>query len=140
MSGAPRDWLSDAEATARRLAGDAGLIVPEVECANQCGRWIRLGSQASCTHPEAVCDDCFPTGCDACEWEMHETLKHREKTTNLVLSAALELRAGADDLSDTDLRELGWVARKDVLRNVELTVEALFRVRDVLRSVERPTS
>jgi len=128
--------LADAEATSRRLAADSGLVdYDEVECANGCGRWIRVGSRSACNHEAAVCDDCYPNGCEACEWQEHETLRHREEAANRILSAALELRTGADDLSDTDLRELGWMTRNDVLRHVEFTIEALRRVRDVLRDV-----
>jgi len=94
----------------------------------------RVGSDAPCNHEDPVCDDCYPNGCPACEWQEHETLRHREEAANRIRHAAHELRVGADDLSDTDLRELRWQDRNDVLKQVEETIESLRRVRDVIRA------
>jgi hypothetical protein len=137
MSGARRDWLSDAKASSRQLAADAGLLgVPEVECANQCGRWIRLGSGAVCNHVDPVCDDCWPAGCDECERQLLEDDKHRGENTNAIISAVKLLITSVDDLSDNDLRSLGHLRHKDTLRAAVDGIEALRRVRDVLRDQE----
>lgn len=131
------DYLANIEATSRRLAAKAGLSshadVYGDHCVNCDARWALPADKASCAH-RPICEDCYPNGCDVCEREVEDGIRHREKTTRLILSAALELRTAADDLSETDLRELGWVARHDVLRNVAFTIEALRRVEDVLRA------
>jgi hypothetical protein len=141
MTGPRRDWLADAEEASRRLAADAGLLIPdEVECANQCGRWIALGSEASCNHDPAVCDDCYPNGCVPCEWQVHEISARREEATNRIANGALAIQAGSADLTDTDLRELGWIVRNDLLRHIDVTVEALRRMRDVINAEAKRTA
>lgn len=140
VSGAPRDWLADAEGTSRRLAAEFGLsgdaeVYGEI-CANCDARWALAADRASCPHLP-ICEDCYPNGCEACQWQEHETLRHREEATNRILSAALEVRTSADDLSETDLRHLGHIARHDVLRHTAEAIEKLRFVHDVLARVER---
>lgn len=140
MSGAARDPLADAQASSRQLAADAGLLgVPEVECVNECGRWIRLGSRASCNHDPAVCDDCYPNGCPACEDQEERTLRHREHNVNQILRAIPLVVVSVDDLSDNDLRSLGHIARQDIKRAAADGIEALRRVRDILDADMRTT-
>ena len=135
MAGASRDWLADAEGTSRRLAAEFGLsadagLYGDI-CENCDARWSLSADRASCPH-RPICEDCYPNGCEACEWQEHETLKHREQAANRIVSAALEIRTAADDLNDADLHSLDWITRKDVKRHIALTIEALRRVRDVL--------
>lgn len=135
MSGAPRDWLADVEAASRQIAGDV-FGLPEVECVNGCGAWVKPGSASGCNHEPAVCADCYPNGCERCEWQEHETLRHREEATSRIMSGTLALRVGADDLSETDLSELDWRVRTDLIRHTALTIETLRRVHDVLAGIE----
>lgn len=140
MSGARRDWLADAEGTARRLAAESGLsrdgsVYGEI-CVTCDARWALPADQATCPH-QPICEDCYPNGCESCEWQEHETLAHREQATSRILKATLEVQSSVEDLSDSDLRALGWLARKDILRDVDRTIYVLRRVRDVLREVER---
>jgi hypothetical protein len=137
---APRpedDYLANIEATSRRLAAKAGLSthadVYGDHCTNCDARWALPADKASCSH-KPICEDCYPNGCDTCEREIEDGIRHREHATNRIISAALELRTNADDLSETDLAKLGHIARKDVARSVSLTIEALRRVEDVLRA------
>jgi hypothetical protein len=131
------DYLANIEATSRRLAAKAGLSthadVYGDHCTNCDQRWALPADKASCAHLP-ICEDCYPNGCDVCEREVEEGIRHREKTARLILAAALELRTHADDLSETDLRQLDWLTHKDVIKNVANTIEALRRVEDVLRA------
>jgi hypothetical protein len=131
------DYLANIEATSRRIAAKTGLSthadVYGDHCTNCDQRWALPADQASCAH-KPICEDCWPNGCDVCEREVEAGIRHREKTTHLILSAALELRTAADDLSETDLRQLDWLVRNDVVKHVAFTIEALRRVEDVLRA------
>ena len=131
------DYLANIEATSRRLAAKAGLSthadVYGDHCTNCDARWALPADQASCAHLP-ICEDCYPNGCDICEREVEDGIRRREKAARLILSAALELRTHADDLSETDLRQLDWIHRNDVIKNVAFTIEALRRVEDVLRA------
>jgi hypothetical protein len=131
------DYLANIEAASRRIAAKTGLSthadVYGDHCTNCDARWALPADKASCAH-KALCEDCYPNGCDVCEREVEDGIRRREQATNLIISAALELRTHADDLSETDLRQLGHIARGDVKKNVALTIEALRRVEDVLRA------
>jgi hypothetical protein len=131
------DYLAGLQATSRRLAAAAGLSTHADVYGDHCitcdARWALPADKASCAHA-SICEDCHPNGCDVCEREVEEGIRRREKATNLIISAALELRTHADDLSETDLRQLGHIARGDVIKNVAHTIEALRRVQDVLRA------
>lgn len=128
--------LSDAEATSRRLAAGFNMApdgsgIYGDHCENCGERWALPADKASCAH-KAICEDCWPNGCEACEQEVEDSLRRREEAANRIVSAALELRTGADDLSETDLGLLDWRTRKDVLRHLELTLDALLRVQEIL--------
>lgn len=127
--------LADAEATARRLTVAAGLPADQSlygdHCVNCERRWALPADQASCAH-KPICEDCWPNGCPYCEREVEDSIRRREEIANRILSAALELRTGADDLSESDMAALNWITRKDIAHHVELTIEALRRVGDQL--------
>lgn len=133
--------LTDAEAQARRLtarfnmAPDGSDIYGDI-CVNCEERWALPADKATCPH-QPICEDCWPNGCPACEQQVHEDLRRAEEATQRILSAALELRTGADDLREADLPALDWRTRKDVLRHIELTTESLRRIRDLLRAQEK---
>lgn len=128
--------LTDAEATARRLTAHFDLPTNQTDvhgdlCTNCEERYALPADKATCAH-KAICEDCWPNGCDPCDQQMHEDLKRREEAAHRILAAALELRTGAEDLREADLPALDWRLRHDVLRHTELTIDALRRVRDML--------
>jgi hypothetical protein len=134
-------WLADAEATARRLTAAAEF--PQTDqsiygghCENCQQRWALPADKATCAHRN-ICEDCWPNGCPDCERELEETLRRREEASHRIVSAALELRVGADDLSETDLKLLDWRVRKSVLNHIELAMDAMRRVADTLHKYER---
>lgn len=130
--------LADAQAGARRLTSEANMPTSLTDlwgefCVTCEERWALPAHKASCAHMP-ICEDCYPNGCDACEREVEEGIQRREKAAHLILSASLEIRTGADDLRDADLRRMDWRVRNDVARNVALTIEALRRVQDILNA------
>lgn len=131
------DVLAFAEATTRRIGAATGTASdPQVygdHCVNCEERWCLPADEATCAHM-SICEDCWPNGCDVCEAEVEEGLRRREHAAQRILAAALEIRTGADDLSESDLKKLDWRVRGDVLRHVDLTIEALRRVADVLNA------
>lgn len=133
--------LTDAQAAVRSIGAATGIStnasVYGDHCVNCEKRWCLPADQAACAHM-AICEDCWPNGCATCEAQVEADLRHREEATRRILSAALELRTGADDLSEADLRRLDWRVRASVLRHTELSIEALRRVRDVLNAQETP--
>lgn len=137
--------LADATATSRRLAASAGFtndasLIYGDHCVNCNERWALPADKATCAH-KPICEDCWPNGCDHCEREVEEGIQRRLAAVNRITSAALELRTGADDLSETDLSLLDWRDRKDVLRHVQLSIDALSRVASSLgRQVRGETS
>lgn len=140
MSGAARDWLADATETANRLSVKSGLTQRAElygdHCVNCEQRWALPADQASCAHLP-ICEDCWPNGCPDCEAQVERDLRHREETTERIIAAALEIRTTADDLSETDLRLLGWRMRLDVRRHVAMTIDALRRVSDTLDAQDK---
>ena len=129
--------LAELKAGVRRVTAQAGLSRdPDVygaHCLTCETRWCLPADKATCAHT-SICEDCWPNGCTHCETEVEEGIRRREDATNRILSAALELRTHADDLSETDLRKVGWINANDLRRHVALTIESLRRVEDVLRA------
>lgn len=139
MAGERRDWLADAEGTSRRLAAGLGLSPDAALYGDICqtcdARWSLSADRASCPHLP-ICEDCYPNGCEACEWQEHETLRHREHNSNRIIRACVELVDAADELNTTDLRSLDWRTRADVLKNLAEARERMRFVRDTLRRVD----
>jgi hypothetical protein len=138
-----RRVLEDAQASARRITARFALPTTDdsiygEHCVVCEERWCLPADKATCAHMP-VCEDCWPNGCEACEREVEEGIRRREQATNRIVSAALELRTGADDLSEVDLTLLDWRARNDVLRHIELSLDAMRRVRDTLAKQGEPT-
>lgn len=136
-------WLDDVLGSARRIAASMNTELPMRDesiygghCEHCDQRWALPADKASCPH-KPICEDCWPNGCDACEREVEEGIRRREEATHRILSAALEIRTGCDDLSETDLAALDFVMRKDIARHVELSIEALRRVGDTLNAQRR---
>lgn len=133
-------WLSDVEASVRRIGAQLGVASDPGVYGEHCivceARWALPADQASCAHA-AICEDCYPNGCAVCEAEVESGIRRREQAADRILSAALELRTGADDLSEADLREISWITRKDVMRHVGFAIEALQRVLDTIHATEK---
>jgi hypothetical protein len=132
--------LADATASSRRLLAKAGLSKDQTLYGDLCitceERYALRADKASCAH-KVICEDCWPKGCPVCEDELEAGIRHRERVTNGIVQAAMELRTLADDLSETDLGLLDWRVRKDVLSNVELTLDSLRRITDTLNKQGR---
>jgi hypothetical protein len=130
--------LADAEGTSRRIAAQWGLApdgsdVYGEHCVNCEAEWCLPADRATCPH-KAICETCWPNGCDVCAAEVEAGLRRREEQAARILNAALELRTGADDLSEADMAMLDWRTRRDIQRHIALTTEALFRVRDMMNA------
>lgn len=134
--------LAEAQAGARRLTSEAKMPTDLMDlwgefCVSCEERWALPAHKATCAH-KPICEDCWPNGCEACERELAEDIDRRERAAHLILSASLEIRTSADDLRDTDLKRMDWRVRNDVARNVALTIDALRRIQDVLKSQDQP--
>lgn len=136
------DYLANIEATSRRIAARTGLSTNAEVYGDHCvtcdARWAQPADKASCAH-KPICEDCYPNGCDVCSREVEEGIRRREEAAHRILGASLELRTNADDLSEADMRDLPWMTRGDIMRNVDLTIDALRRVRDVMQSQSADT-
>lgn len=134
------ETIMDARASARRIAAGLGGLGDPTVMGDLCERCQERNAlpadKASCAH-KAICEDCYPRGCDYCERRHYEGIQHREETANRILKAGMDLRVAADDLAETDMDLLDYRTRADVLRQMDSTLESIRRIYDHLNAQGR---
>lgn len=140
MTATKDPWLSDVEATTRRVVTASGLATdPSVYgdlCVNDCGRYALSADRATCSH-RPVCEDCWPNGCAECAAQLEADLRRRDVFVNTIAKAADAVEPATWDFPDSELRMLDWRQRKDLMNSAGRLMESLRRITDTLNAQDR---